>query len=102
MVRHPTYHGSGYAATTQLILQRRLMLLTASVRLMLHLASDFTSAIEKLVQAYAQIADCLPRFDRLAAAFKDSHDFQQVLAGVYSDILLFHERAYKFFRRKGT
>ncbi|KAF2231650.1 hypothetical protein EV356DRAFT_535325 [Viridothelium virens] len=73
----------------------------APLRLMLHLASDFTSAIERLVQAYAQITDCLPRLDRLATAFRDSHDFQQVLAGVYSDILLFHERAYKFFRRKG-
>ena len=69
---------------------------------MLHLASDFTSAFEKLVQAYTRIADCLPRLDRLATAFKDNYDFQQVLAGVYSDILLFHERAYKFFRRKGT
>jgi hypothetical protein len=74
----------------------------APIRLLLHLASDFTSVIEKLVQAYAQIADCLPRFDRLATAFKDNHDFQQVLVGVYSDVLLFHERAYKLFRRKGT
>ncbi|KAF2103370.1 hypothetical protein NA57DRAFT_72345 [Rhizodiscina lignyota] len=73
----------------------------APIRLILHLASDFTNAIEKLIKAYGQIADCLPRLDRLKATFSANQDFQQVLAAVYADILLFHERAYKFVRRKG-
>lgn len=38
--------------------------------------------------------------DKLKAAFGDSPDFQQVLGLVYSDILEFHQRAYKMFRRK--
>jgi hypothetical protein len=59
------------------------------------------SAFEKLIAAYKQIADALPRFDRLSAAFKDNPDFQQVLGIVYADILAFHERAYKFFKRPG-
>jgi len=44
----------------------------------------------------------LPRFDRLGAALQDKPDFQQALAVVYSDILTFHENAYKLFRRNGN
>jgi hypothetical protein len=43
----------------------------------------------------------LPRFDRLGTALQDKPDFQQTLAVVYSDILKFHEHAYKLFRRNG-
>jgi hypothetical protein len=44
----------------------------------------------------------LPRFDRLGTALQDKPDFQQALAVVYSDILTFHEHAYKLFRRNGN
>jgi hypothetical protein len=51
--------------------------------------------------AYGQIADLMPRFDRLGMALIDKPDFQQALAVVYSDILEFHKHSYKFFRRNG-
>jgi hypothetical protein len=51
--------------------------------------------------AYGQIADFMPRFDRLGMALIDKPDFQQVLAVVYSDILEFHKHSYKFFKRNG-
>jgi hypothetical protein len=65
------------------------------------LASDFLSSFDKLIGAYVRIAENLPRFDRLSVTFQGTSDFQQVLAMVYSDILEFHRRAYKFFRRRG-
>ncbi|KAL1798027.1 hypothetical protein ACET3X_004633 [Alternaria dauci] len=65
------------------------------------LATDHIGAFEKLLAAYSQIAAMLPRFDRLATALQDKPDFQQALAVVYSDILTFHEHAYKLFRRNG-
>ncbi|CAN9263627.1 unnamed protein product [Alternaria alternata] len=65
------------------------------------LATDHISAFEKLLSAYSQIAAMLPRFDRLGAALQDKPDFQQALAVVYSDILTFHEHAYKLFKRNG-
>ncbi|CAN9203513.1 unnamed protein product [Alternaria alternata] len=65
------------------------------------LATDHISAFEKLLAAYSQIAAMLPRFDRLGAALQDKPDFQQALAVVYSDILTFHEHAYKLFKRNG-
>lgn len=43
----------------------------------------------------------MPRLDKLKAAFGESADFQQVLGLIYSDVVEFHQRAYKMFRRKG-
>jgi hypothetical protein len=65
------------------------------------LASDYTAAIEKLISAYDKIAEVLPRFDRLSAAFQDNLNFQRVVAIVYADILDFHREAYEFFRKQG-
>ena len=56
---------------------------------------------EALLTAYADIGDALPRFDRYQKAFDEDLGFQSVLAAVYSNILEFHQRAYKFFRRRG-
>jgi hypothetical protein len=53
------------------------------------------------VDAYAQIAEAMPHFDRLESAFNDDPQFRMVLAMVYADIVEFHRRAYKFFRRRG-
>ena len=63
--------------------------------------SDKPSALGTLISAYSQIAEVFPRFDHLGRIFKDSQVFQHVLAVVYSDILEFHQHAYKFFRRLG-
>lgn len=42
----------------------------------------------------------MPQFDRLQEAFSDDPNFRAVLAMVYSDILEFHRRAYKMFRKR--
>lgn len=47
------------------------------------------------------IGEAMPRFDKLSTAFKDDTDFHQVMGLFYADILEFHRRAYKFFRRSG-
>jgi hypothetical protein len=64
------------------------------------ITADSISAFEKLIEAYGKIADMLPRLDRLGHALANDHNFQNVLALVYSDIVEFHRRAYKFVRRK--
>jgi hypothetical protein len=61
---------------------------------------DSLGAFEKLIEAYGKLADMLPRFDRLGTALSHDHNFQALLALVYTDILEFHRRAYKFVRRK--
>jgi hypothetical protein len=67
----------------------------------IQLASEYTKSFDALLDAYSQIAEALPRFDRYRAAFIDNPDFQKVLGVVYEDILEFHRRAYKFFLRRG-
>lgn len=72
----------------------------APIKLMLQLASDYSSSLQKLLDSYAQICDTLPRFDRLSVAFKNNVHFQKVLAMFYADILEFHRQAYKFFTQR--
>ncbi|KKY13857.1 putative nacht domain protein [Diplodia seriata] len=73
----------------------------APIKLMLQLSSEYLSSYEKLIDAYAQIAETIPRFDRLSVAFQNEAAFQELLAMFYADILDFHRRAYKFFRARG-
>jgi hypothetical protein len=56
----------------------------------LQIASDHLDAFDRLIAAYADIAEALPRFDILAVALNDHSDFQKVLSAVYCDILEFH------------
>ncbi|OQV09949.1 WD domain-containing protein [Cladophialophora immunda] len=71
----------------------------APIKLMLQLATRHLSSFDSLMGAYVKIADSLPRFDRYSVAIPQG-DFQNVLALVYANIIEFHRRAYKFFRRK--
>ncbi|KAH8587407.1 hypothetical protein B0O99DRAFT_733524 [Bisporella sp. PMI_857] len=72
----------------------------APIKLMLQLASEYNDIFDKLLDAYCQIAEAMPQFDRLQVSFCNDASFQAVLAMVYTDILEFHQRAYKFFRRR--
>lgn len=73
----------------------------APIKLCIQIASDHINALEKLVKAYEDIGKTLPRFDLLGHAFRQHPDFQHVLAVFYSDILDFHQRAYKVFNDSG-
>ncbi|CAD6567874.1 MAG: hypothetical protein ASARMPRED_001173 [Alectoria sarmentosa] len=72
----------------------------APIKLLLQIAQNHISALEKLIDAYAMIGEAMPRFDKLSAAFKDDSEFLQVMGHFYEDILDFHRRAYKFFRKR--
>lgn len=47
------------------------------------------------------IGEVMPRFDKLSSAFIDDPEFLHVMGHFYEDVLEFHRRAYKFFRRRG-
>ena len=64
------------------------------------LARQHATVMEKILQAFGDIAAVLPRMDILKETFGESVEFQLVLSHIYSDILEFHRRVYKFFRRK--
>lgn len=56
--------------------------------------------MDKILNAFSDIAEVLPRIDRLKATFGDINDFQHVIGLIFSDIFEFHRRAYRIFRRK--
>jgi hypothetical protein len=64
------------------------------------IGSEYLSAYEKFIKAYGDIADALPRLDKLSEALNKERDFQYLLADFYCDILEFHSRAYKFIRQR--
>ena len=56
--------------------------------------------MDKILNAFSEIASVLPRIDKLKATFGNEADFQQALGLIYSDLIDFHKRAYKIFRRR--
>lgn len=56
--------------------------------------------MEKILNAFTDLANVLPRLDRLRATFPKDTNFEKVVGLIYSDIIEFHQRVYKFFRRK--
>lgn len=51
------------------------------------------------MNAYARIAEALPRFDRFQTVFQCDANLQHALGMVYEDILEFHQCSYRFFKR---
>ena len=66
------------------------------------LASQYTDVFEELLKAYKQISEVLPRVDKLQRTFGQDDGFRKALGLIYADIVGFHGRAYKFFRRRGS
>ncbi|EGZ76362.1 hypothetical protein NEUTE2DRAFT_98097 [Neurospora tetrasperma FGSC 2509] len=64
-------------------------------------SSDYTDAFERIIKAYSEIAESLPRFRIISDALRNSKEMQKVLAVFYADILTFHKEAYIFVRRSG-
>ncbi|ESA44365.1 hypothetical protein GE21DRAFT_2385 [Neurospora crassa] len=73
----------------------------APIKLILKVSSDYTDAFERIIKAYSEIAESLPRFHIISDALRNSKEMQQVLAVFYADILTFHKEAYIFVRRSG-
>ena len=67
---------------------------------MSQLARNYTSILESILQAFSDIAQVLPRMDKLNATFGGSPDFDQAIGLIYSDVIEFLQRTYKFFRCK--
>lgn len=70
------------------------------LKLMLVLAKNYTTIMDIILQAFSDIADALPRIDRLKATFPKDANLNRAVALIYADILEFHGRAYKMFTRR--
>ncbi|KAI0476181.1 hypothetical protein GGR56DRAFT_641517 [Xylariaceae sp. FL0804] len=75
--------------------------LWAPLKFVLEAVYDCTHALDKILMAYASIGSYMPRFARYAGVFPQNHDFQQLLAFLFEDIIEFHRRAYSMIRKPG-
>ena len=76
--------------------------LVSKAKYLVQLASQYGDVLEKLLEAYRQISEELPRVDRLRRTFGMDEGFQKALGLIYADVVGFHGRAYKFFRNRGS
>lgn len=64
-------------------------------------AVNDSKILDKLLDAYQQLAGAMPNFSRVQRRFESDSSYPELLAMFYSDILEFHREAYKIFRRNG-
>ncbi|KAL6400957.1 putative NACHT domain-containing protein [Ilyonectria robusta] len=98
----PLFTGLGYYAKSIEVVCNGtpyLPWIWAPIKLILKVSSDCVNAFEKIITAYARIAEPLARFKILHQTYSKNMEVQQTLAVFYSDILKFHKEAYKFVRR---
>ncbi|KAH6983392.1 hypothetical protein BKA56DRAFT_583622 [Ilyonectria sp. MPI-CAGE-AT-0026] len=98
----PLFAGLGYYAKSIEVVCNGtpyLPWIWAPIKLILKISSDCVNAFEKIITAYARIAEPLARFKILHHTYSKNMEVQQTLAVFYSDILRFHKEAYKFVRR---
>ena len=74
--------------------------LWGSIRVVLHLASEFGKYFERCVDMFATIGDLLPRFRVYETLFPSHERLVQALSIVYVDILDFCSEAKDVFRRE--
>ena len=67
----------------------------------MQISSTVIQAFDALIDAYANLGACLSIFGVIENVFGSNVLVQKVLVDVYKDILTFHRRALRFFRRKG-
>ena len=84
-----------YANASSLILGP----LWGSVRVLLHLASEFQKYFDKLVDMFVRIGDVLPQFRVYEKLFSSHERLVQALSEVYIDILKFCADAKAVFRK---
>ncbi|RYP58606.1 hypothetical protein DL770_010393 [Monosporascus sp. CRB-9-2] len=71
----------------------------APVKFILIAVYEHTQTLDKMLSAYAQIGNSLPRLSRLGDSFPEDRDFQQLFAFLYEDIMEFHRKAYTLIRK---
>ena len=64
------------------------------------LANNHMSVMDTILQAFSDLAEALPRLDRLQALFLEDTHVNKVLGLIYSDLTEFLQQAYIIFRRK--
>ena len=68
------------------------------IRVILHIANEFTSYFDKLVDMFTKISDALPQLRTYESLFPNHERLIQALSFVYLDLINFCLMAKKLFR----
>ncbi|KAF8441250.1 hypothetical protein BGX38DRAFT_1134072 [Terfezia claveryi] len=69
------------------------------MKFILQTASNYTEAMENILDTYEGLGECLPQFKQYEVLFRKHWHMQRVLEYVYEDILDFHRTALRFFKQ---
>ncbi|ETS82746.1 hypothetical protein PFICI_04622 [Pestalotiopsis fici W106-1] len=72
----------------------------APVKFIIQSARDHVHVLDKVLMAYANIGNSMPRLSRYGEVFHD-HAFQCMIAYLFEDILEFHREAYSMLKKPG-
>ncbi|KAI0123226.1 hypothetical protein BJ170DRAFT_641233 [Xylariales sp. AK1849] len=72
----------------------------APVKFIVQSARDHAHVLDKVLMAYANIGNSMPRLSRYGEVFND-HAFQCMIAYLFEDILEFHREAYSMLKKPG-
>ena len=63
------------------------------------MASTWSESLDSLLETYERIGEEIPQLLRYQSLFHDNHYVRKALELIYGDILEFHKRALRFFKR---
>lgn len=63
-------------------------------------ASAWSHSFDTLLDAYQQIGENIPLFERYRELFRDHPHMRNALATIYEDILEFHRKALRIFSKR--
>ncbi|KAI1291072.1 hypothetical protein F5Y03DRAFT_377684 [Xylaria venustula] len=75
--------------------------LWAPLKIILQGTYDCTHALDRILIAYCQIGNNMPRLTRYINAFPQHQDFQRLVAFLFEDIMEFHRKAYSMICKPG-
>ncbi|KAF2141617.1 uncharacterized protein K452DRAFT_271241 [Aplosporella prunicola CBS 121167] len=70
------------------------------MKLLLQIASNFSEALSKLLDAYEKIGENMPQVQQYQSLFQESPHMRKVLTMMYENLLDFHQEALRYFRRR--
>jgi|ERR1700722_2217425 NADH:ubiquinone oxidoreductase subunit E len=68
---------------------------------MLQISSNLDKAFDALLDTYAGLGASLPLISAIDTLFTSNPFIQDTLIHVYKDVLTFHHRALRFFKKRG-
>src|ERR1700753_1557660 len=73
------------------------------MKFLLQVTSNHMNALDGLLDVYKELGESLPIVEHYANQLQNKNipHLQQIIECIFSDIIKFHHKAYKFFKQRG-